>query len=74
MFGAAYLSLVSIALVVPTNPKVKWAITPFVILGAYVLALLSKNQAQETYLCTLSIFGTFIGVTLQAHLKSSSTR
>jgi hypothetical protein len=59
---------------VPTSRNVKGFIGSVVALGAYALAFLSQNMWQEVYLCSLSVIGTFIGVGLQAHLNSSSTK
>lgn len=69
MYGAAYLSLFSIALVVPKSKTIKWIIAIPVGMGAFSLALISKNPGVELYLCSMSIVGGFIGYYLQDFVR-----
>jgi hypothetical protein len=70
LYGAAYLSLFSVALVVPQRRSVKAAIAIPVAIGALLLALISPNKP-EWYFCFLSIVGSFLGLLIATHLKQN---
>ena len=66
LYGAAYLSLFSVAVVVPQRWIIKLGISTPVAAGAFTLAAMSSNVMAECYMCGLSIFGSFLGAAIGA--------
>jgi len=71
LYGAAYLSLVPVALIIPRTRSAKvWTTTPVVFL-AVLMSCFAQDAKREYFICLTSMLGTFVGVIIRGYLTQA---
>lgn len=71
IYGPAYLSLFSVAMIIPKTAGMKALAAVPVAVGAILMSSYAPDVGREFFICILSMLGTFLGVLIRWFLTRS---